>query len=141
MIGVPTVIVEATDNTGFGTVGGSVVVTVVTVEVVVAGFVVVVVGFFEVDAVGFPVRVGPSKAALVPDGTAPVVRGFEAPNGVVGGLDEREPLSSTTEMIPTTSTTNAAAPNSTAGRNRRGSSSSSSYSSYPGRSAPYRQAS
>jgi hypothetical protein len=107
-----------------GTAGGSVVVTAVVVDVVVAGFVVVVVGFFEVDVVGFGVRVGPWKAALVPDGTAPVVRGLEAPTGVEGGLDDREPLSSTTEMIPTTSTTTAATPNSTAGRNRRGSSSS-----------------
>src|SRR5215467_4871428 len=93
-IGVPTVIAEASCRDGLGIGGGSVVVTavVVTVVAVVAGFVVVVVGFFEVDVDGPAVSVGPTKAALEPDGTATVVRGFDAPTGVVGGLDEPEPL-------------------------------------------------
>src|SRR5262245_60416523 len=107
-----------------GIAGGSVVViTVVVVVVVVFGG--VVVGFFEVDVGTVAVSVGPSKAAAEADGVCPdaVVRGFDAPKGTVGRLDEPEPLSSITETIPTTSTTSNAAPNRIAGRNRRGSSS------------------
>src|SRR5262245_27630107 len=83
------------------------------------------VGVFAVAAGTVAVSLGPPKAAADPDGVCPdaVVRGFDAPKGTVGRLDQPEPLSSITETIPTTSTTSNAAPNRIAGRNRRGSSS------------------